>query len=351
MRIAEVAPLAECIPPRRYGGTERVVSYLTEELVRLGHDVTLFASGDSETRARLISVRARAQRMREHAEFGMPFEVLTLEKVRQHAEEFDVLHFHIDYIHFPLVRCQGATSLTTPHGRLDIPAIVPLYREFSDLPLVSISDAQRRPLPELNWQATIYHGLPTHMYVPEAVHGEYLVFLGRLSPEKRVDHAVEIAARSDIPLKVAAKVDPCDAAYYEAVAKPAMRHPLVEYVGEIGDHEKQELLGGALALLFTIDWPEPFGLVMIESLACGTPVIGYRRGSVAEVVQHGVTGFVVDGVEQAVRAVNRVGEISRRRCRSIFEARFSVQRMAEDYLTVYRSLTESRRPLVEAASR
>ncbi|MRR12703.1 glycosyltransferase family 4 protein, partial [bacterium] len=237
MRIAEVAPLAESVPPKRYGGTERVVSYLTEELVRLGHDVTLFASGDSQTAARLLSVRERAQRMREHAEAGMPYEVLMLERIRQHAGEFDVIHFHVDYIHFLLARCERLPCVTTPHGRLDIPAIAPLYNEFSDLPLVSISDAQRTPLPHLNWQATIYHGLPLDMYSLQPKRGEYLAFLGRLSPEKRVDDAVAVAERVGIPLKVAAKVDPADQDYYEAVAEPAMRHPLVEYVGEVAEHE------------------------------------------------------------------------------------------------------------------
>lgn len=351
MRIAEVAPLAESVPPRQYGGTERVVSYLTEELVRLGHEVTLFASGDSVTAARLLPVRARAERMLEHTADGMPYEVLMLEQIRQHAREFDVVHFHIDYIHFLLARCERFASLTTPHGRMDIPAVAPLYREFSELPLVSISDAQRRPLPDLNWQATIYHGLPLHAYSVQPRRGEYLAFLGRLSPEKRVDQAVEIAVRAGIPLKVAAKVDPADEEYYEAIAKPAMSHPLVEYVGEIGEHEKQELLGGALALLFTIDWPEPFGLVMIESMACGTPVIAYRRGSVPEVLQDGLTGFVVDGIEQAVRALNKVEELSRRRCRQIFEARFSVQRMAQDYLDVYDRIAQSRQVLSVVGSR
>lgn len=351
MRIAQVAPLAESVPPRRYGGTERVVSYLTEELVRQGHDVTLFASGDSTTSARLFPVRERAERLREHSADGMPYEVLMLEHVCRRAAEYDVVHFHVDYIHFPLVRGLQLPSLTTPHGRLDIPAIAPLYREFAELPLVSISNSQREPLPDLNWQGTVYHGLPLESYRVQPKRGEYLAFLGRLSPEKRFDHAVEIAKRCGIPLKVAAKVDPADEEYYETVARPAMAHPLVEYVGEIGDHEKQELLGGALALLFTLDWPEPFGLVMIEAMACGTPVIAYRRGSVPEVIQEGLTGYVVDGIEAAVRAVQAVASISRRRCRTVFEARFSSHRMAQDYLSVYRRIAKAQPALAGVASR
>lgn len=350
MRIAEVAPLAETVPPARYGGTERVVSYLTEELVRQGHDVTLFASGDSHTTARLLAPRPRAQRAREHSMDSLPYEVLMLEQVCQHADEFDVIHFHTDFVHFPLARRESFTAVTTPHGRLDIPSLAPLYREFGELPLVSISDAQRRPLPEANWQATIYHGLPPDLYRVQPSKGEYLAFLGRLSPEKRVDYAVEVAKRTGMPLKVAAKVDPADEEYYRAIARPVMNHPLVEYVGEIADHEKQEFLGGAHALLFTIDWPEPFGLVMIEAMACGTPVVAHRRGSVPEVIDEGVTGFIVDDLDHAAAAVERVGGIRRRQCRQVFEARFSAGRMARDHVAVYQRLAESHRVLAGAAS-
>lgn len=350
MRIAQVAPLAESVPPKCYGGTERVVSYLTEELVRQGHEVTLFASGDSVTRARLVSTRPKAYRSREHSTDGMPYEVLMLEQVCRRGDEFDVVHFHIDYLHFPIARREQFASVTTPHGRLDIPALGPLYREFRDLPVVSISYSQRTPLPMANWQATVYHGLPPDLYSYQARAGEYLAFLGRISPEKRVDDAIAVATRVGMPIKIAAKVDPADEEYYETIAKPAMQHPLVEYVGEIGDHEKQEFLAGAYALLFTIDWPEPFGLVMIEAMACGTPVIAYRRGSVPEVMEDGRTGFVVDDLDGAVSAVEKVSGIARCSCRDVFDRRFTVTRMAQDYLRVYDRLVSKRPVLVGAAA-
>lgn len=351
MRIAQVAPLAESVPPKYYGGTERVVSYLTEELVRQGHEVTLFASGDSVTSAQLVAGRPRAYRSREHSQDGMPYEVLMLEQVCKRADEFDVVHFHVDFVHFPLVRRMAFANLTTPHGRLDIPALAPLYREFRELPIVSISDAQRTPLPWVNWLATIYHGLPDDLYSLQPKDGSYLAFLGRISPEKRVDLAIEIAKRVDIPIKIAAKVDPADEEYFEAVARPAMDHPLVEFVGEIGDHEKQEFLGDAHAMLFTIDWPEPFGLVMIEAMACGTPVIAYRRGSVPEVMEEGRTGYVVDDFDAAVAAVRRVDHISRSACRDAFERRFTVRRMAKSYLQVYERLSARQPMLLGAAVR
>ncbi|MHB8760879.1 MAG: glycosyltransferase family 4 protein [Coriobacteriia bacterium] len=349
MRIAQVAPLAESVPPKYYGGTERVVSYLTEELVRQGHQVTLFASGDSVTAARLVPGRPHAARSREHSQDGMPYEVLMLEQVCRHADEFDMVHFHTDFAHFPLMRRLPFASLTTPHGRLDIPALAPLYREFSDLPVVSVSNAQREPLPWANWLATIHHALPPDCYSLREDDGSYLAFLGRLSPEKRVDEAIEIAKRADIPIRIAAKVDPADEEYYEAVARPAMRHPLVEFVGEIGDHEKQEFLGGALAMLFTIDWPEPFGLVMIEAMACGTPTIAYRRGAVPEVMEEGRTGFVVDGLDEAIIAVNAVGGVDRPACRDVFERRFTVERMAREYVRVYERIADRRSTMKVAA--
>lgn len=350
VRIAQVAPLSESVPPKYYGGTERVVSYLTEELVRQGHDVTLFASGDSVTSARLIPGRMRAYRSREHSTDAMPYEVLMLEQVYRRAEEFDIVHFHIDYLHFPLARRGTFASVTTPHGRLDIPALAPLYREFNELPVVSISDAQRVPLPSANWVATVYHALPPDMYAFEPKPGSYLAFLGRLSPEKRVDLAIKIAERVGMPIKIAAKVDPADEEYFEQVAKPAMHHPLVEFVGEISDAEKQEFLAGAYALLFTIDWPEPFGLVMIEAMACGTPVVAYRRGSVPEVMEDGKTGFIVDDLDSAVAAVERIGQVPRCNCREVFERRFVVSRMARDYLRVYERLTTRTPVLVGVAA-
>ncbi len=338
MRIALVAPLYESVPPKYYGGTERIVSYLTEELVRMGHDVTLFASGDSETSARLVASCRRSLRMDQRCIDQMAHHVLMMERVFQRADEFDVVHFNIDYLHFPLSRRRGLTHVTTLHGRLDIPDLVPLYREFRDIPVVSISYAQREPLPWANWQATVYHGLPADMYRFRAEPGTYFAFVGRISPEKRVDRAVEIARRVGIPLKIAAKVDRVDRDYFESVVEPLLRDPLVEFVGEIGDGEKDEFLGNAYALLFPIDWPEPFGLVMIEAMACGTPVIAYRHGSVPEVMEEGRTGFIVESLEEAVAAARRVPELSRARCRAVFDERFTAGRMARDYLQVYDDL-------------
>jgi glycosyltransferase involved in cell wall biosynthesis len=335
MKIAQVAPLYESVPPRHYGGTERVVSYLTEELVRQGHDVTLFASGDSVTRARLVAVTPRSLRLAEQCVDHLSHHILMLESLCQQAHEFDVVHFHIDYLHFPLSRRGNIPHLTTLHGRLDIADLQPVYREYSEMPLVSISNAQREPLPHANWRATVYHGLPDTLYRPRYGRGEYLAFVGRISPEKRVDRAIEIARQVGIPLRIAAKVDPVDAAYFEQVIEPLLREPLVEYVGEIGEDEKDEFLGNACALLFPIDWPEPFGLVMIEAMACGTPIVAYRRGSVCEVMEDGHTGFIVDTLEEAVHATRRIPEISRERCREVFEQRFTATRMANDYVRAY----------------
>ncbi len=287
MRIAQVAPLYESVPPKYYGGTERIVSYLTEELVRQGHDVTLFASGDSVTAAQLVPACPSSLRLDRSCEDQLAHHVLMLEHVVQRAAEFDVLHFHVDYLHFPFSRRQPTPHVTTLHGRLDIPDLVPLYREFNGVPLVSISDAQREPLPWANWLATVYHGLPPDLYRFRGEPGGYLAFLGRISPEKRVDRAIEIAQRVRMPLRIAAKIDAVDQAYFEREIEPLLDDPLVEYVGEIGETEKDEFLGNAQALLFPIDWPEPFGLVMIEALACGTPVIAYRHGSVPEVLDDG----------------------------------------------------------------
>lgn len=338
MRIAQIAPLYESVPPKYYGGTERVVSYMTEELVRQGHDVVLFASGDSVTAAELIAVCPRSLRLDPECRDPLAHHILLLERVSRDVASFDALHFHIDYLHFPLSRRLRLPALTTLHGRLDLPDLVPLYRQFTREPLVSISHAQRAPLPWVNWQGTVHHGLPEDLYAYQSTPGEYLAFLGRISPEKRVDHAIAIATRAGMPLKIAAKVDPQDREYFETDIEPLLSHPLVEYLGEIGEGEKGELLGGARALLFPIDWPEPFGMVMIEAMACGTPVIAFRRGSVPEVMEDGVTGFIVDTVDEAVEAVDRLSMIDRAACRAVFEARFTAARMAQDYVALYRRL-------------
>jgi glycosyltransferase involved in cell wall biosynthesis len=338
MRIAQIAPLYESVPPRLYGGTERVVSYLTEELVRGGHEVTLFASGDSRTAARLVASCPRALRLDPEGSGSPAPHLCQLEDVFEDTSRFDLMHFHVDYGHFPLSSRQAVPHVTTLHGRLDLPHIVPVFRRFDRMPVVSISDAQRPPLPWLAWVGTVYHGLPRDLYDFDPRPGEYLAFLGRISPEKRLDWAIEIARRAGQPLRVAAKIDPADRAYHEETIAPLLRQPHVDFVGEIGEEDKREFLGRASALLFPIDWPEPFGLVMIESFACGTPVVAFRRGSVPEVVDEGVTGFVVDGIEEAVSAVRRVGDLSRAACRERFEQRFSVERMAADYVDVYREL-------------
>ncbi|RME34170.1 MAG: glycosyltransferase family 4 protein [Deltaproteobacteria bacterium] len=337
MKIAQVSPLYESVPPRLYGGTERVVSWLTEELVRQGHDVTLFASGDSVTSAKLVPCASEALRLAGCRE-PLAHHLLMLEEVARRLEEFDIVHYHVDYLHFPLSRRSNVPQLTTLHGRLDSPELAPLFREYRDMPLVSISNAQRRPLPFANWTGTVYHGLPTDQFRLNPDGGGYLAFLGRISPEKRPDRAIEIAKRSGLPLKIAAKVDRADQEYFEREIKPLLSHPLVEFIGEINDADKQDFLGQALALLFPIDWPEPFGLVMIEAMACGTPVVAWRCGSVPEVMENGVTGFVVASLEEAVQAVKRVEKLDRRVCRAVFERRFSSRRMAEDYVLLYRRL-------------
>jgi glycosyltransferase involved in cell wall biosynthesis len=338
MRIAQVAPLFESVPPKLYGGTERVVSYLTEELVQQGHEVTLFASGDSVTKARLVAGCRHSLRMNKHCVDRLAHQIVMLERVFQRAAEFDIVHFHVDYLHFPLSRRQLMTHVTTLHGRLDIPDLVPLYQEFRDMPVISISNEQREPLPWANWQATVHHGVPADMYRFRPEPGTYFAFLGRISPEKRVDRAIKIAKQVGIPLKIAAKVDRVDKDYFETVIDPLLRHPLVEFVGEIGEGEKDKFLGNAYALLLPIDWPEPFGLVMVEAMACGTPVIAYRSGAVPEVMEEGYTGFIVNELEDAVEAARRVPELSRKRCREVFEKRFTATRMAHDYLRVYERL-------------
>jgi glycosyltransferase involved in cell wall biosynthesis len=349
MRIAEVAPLYESVPPKYYGGTERVVSYLTEELVRQGHEVTLFASGDSVTKARLVPACRRSLRLDERCVDQMAHHLVMLEHVFARAADFDIVHFHVDYMHFPLSRRDPITHVTTLHGRLDIPDLVPLYQEFREMPVISISNGQREPLPWANWRATVYHGLPADRYRFRAEPGSYLAFLGRISPEKRVDRAIEIAKQVGMPLKIAAKIDQVDKDYFESVISPLLRNSPVEFVGEIGDVEKDEFLGNAYGLLFPIDWPEPFGLVMIEAMACGTPVIAYRGGAVPELVEHGHNGFVVERLEDAVEAVRHLAQLSRKRCREVFEQRFTARRMAHDYVQQFERLITSNQEVSEAA--
>ena len=344
MRIAQVAPLFESVPPKLYGGTERVVSYLTEELVRQGHDVTLFASGDSETQARLVEGCDTALRLRPGIIDGLAHHVVMIERVARMADEFDILHFHIDYPHFPVTRRGGWPNLTTLHGRLDIADLQPLYEEFGDMPVVSISDAQRAPLPHARWAGTVYHGLPPDTLVPGTGRGGYLVFLGRISPEKRVDRAIEIARRVGLPIRIAAKIDRADREYFDREIASLFGEPGVEYLGEIGESDKQAFLGDAAAMLFPIDWSEPFGLVMIEAMACGTPVVAWRSGSVPEIVEEGVTGCVVSSIDEAVSATKRALAFDRDRCRAGFERRFTAERMARDYVTLYESLIDGGAP-------
>jgi len=339
VKIAQVAPLFESVPPRLYGGTERIVSYLTEELVRQGHEVTLFASGDSLTRARLVAAFPESLRLGGSCADPMVPHILELEEVSRRARDFDVIHFHCGFFALPFARRLPVPNLFTVHGRLDLPELPALFREFPEIPMVSISDNQRQPLPAANWVANIPHGVPgSRAEGPPPGPEAYLAFLGRICPEKRLDRAIEIAGRAGLPLKVAAKVDPADRDYYEATIRPLLRQPHVEFLGEIGDQEKRAFLGNALALLFPIDWPEPFGMVLIEALARGTPVVAFAQGSVPEVIEDGVTGFIVSDVPEAVRAVARVRELDRGACRNAFERRFTVKRMARDYLSLYNKL-------------
>jgi glycosyltransferase involved in cell wall biosynthesis len=340
VRIAQVSPLFESVPPKLYGGTERVVSFLTEELVRQGHDVTLFASGDSVTKARLIACSAQSLRLHKGCIDQFAHHIRMLEEVYRRAHQFDIIHFHIDYLHFPASRREHTPHVTTLHGRLDIPDLQPLYRTYPEMPLISISDAQRLPLPFANWQGTVYHGLPLNLLRCYPHRGQYLAFLGRVSPEKRVDRAIEIAKRLGMPLKIAAKVDKADRDYFTETIKPLLDHPLIEYVGEIGEAQKNQFLGEAAALLFPIDWPEPFGLVMVEAMACGTPVVAYRNGSVPEVMRDGVSGFIVNDMDQAVKATERALTLDRLACRKYFEERFSAGRMAEGYLQLFRGMLD-----------
>jgi glycosyltransferase involved in cell wall biosynthesis len=344
MHIAQVAPLTEAIPPKLYGGTERVVSWLTEELIALGHDVTLFASGDSVTSARLEAVWPRALRLDGAVRDPNALHMMMLERVYRSASDFDILHCHLDYYPFSLFSRQSTPFVTTLHGRLDLPEHQPVFDTFSSVPVVSISNSQRRPLPQANWVRTVHHGLPADLLVPQSVKPSYFAFLGRIAPEKGIDRAIRIARHCGVPLKVAAKVDKVDQDYFDEQIKPLMTSGDVEYIGEINDREKSEFLSGAIALLVPIDWPEPFGLVMIEAMACGTPIIAFNRGSVPEIIDDGVTGFVVEDVNGAVGAVDRLGHLSRKKIRRRFEERFTARRMAQDYLAVYRSLSNAVSP-------
>ena len=348
MKIAQVAPLFESVPPRSYGGTERVVSYLTEALIDLGHEVTLFASGDSVTRARLFPVIRNSLRLDARRPDWVPWHMIMVDQVLRQAAEFDLIHFHIDYLHAFEARMSPTAWLGTAHGRLDSPDLAAFLRHFGNQNLVSISDRQRDPLPWYKgWLATVPHGLPVDLYRFHPVAQNYFAFVGRISPEKRVDRAIEIAIACGVPLRIAAKVDAVDQAYFDDRIKPLLDHPLVEFVGEIGDAQKNEFLGNARALLFPIDWPEPFGLVMIEAFACGTPVIAYRCGSVPEEMEHGVTGIIVDDQEGAIAAARSIDGIDRRACRRAFETRFTSIIMAKRYVEVYRSLIK---PATSAAA-
>jgi glycosyltransferase involved in cell wall biosynthesis len=349
MRIAQIAPLFEAVPPKLYGGTERVVYALTEELVAMGHDVTLFASGDSITSAKLDAVWPRALRLDPSVKDWIAAYMRMMELVRRRAHEFDVLHFHVDYFPSSLFSRQGTPFLTTLHGRLDLPEYAEVYNLFPDVPMVSISDSQRLPLPDLNWVSTVLHGIPETLLTPQPVKQEYLAFLGRVSPEKGIEAAIRIAGRAGIKLRVAAKVDNADRAYFESAVEPLLKtNPHVEFIGEINDAQKPEFLSGAHALLFPIDWPEPFGLVMIESMACGCPVIAMRRGSVPEVMDHGVSGFIVDSEDEAVEALARVPALDRTAVRARFEQRWTARRMAQDYVEVYQRLARSSKPQLRA---
>lgn len=339
MRIAQIAPLIESVPPKLYGGTERIVSYLTEELTRQGHDVVLFASGDSVTSADLVACVPKALRLNTAVRDTIPYTMLMLDRVRACAQEFDILHFHIDQFHFPLFHDRPSSTLTTLHGRQDLPDLQALYRGFPDMPLVSISKSQRSPVPEANYAGTVLHGLPLDLHRPTlSPRGGYLAFLGRVSREKGLESAIRIAEAVGLPLKIAAKVDPVDQEYFDAAIKPLLSRPGVEFIGEINEREKTAFLGEALGLLFPITWPEPFGLVMIEAMACATPVLAFAHGSVPEVIENGITGYIVEGEAEAIGHVGRLLALDRRRIRRRFEERFSAVRMAAEYAGIYENL-------------
>lgn len=345
MRIAQVAPLFESVPPKTYGGTERVVSWLTEELVRLGHQVTLFASGDSMTTAELVACCPESLRLYSGSIDHLAHHVAMLERVAKRKNDFDLVHFHVDYLHYPVSVRERYLHVSTLHGRLDLPDLVPLYDAYPDIPVVSISDSQREPLPNLNWQGTVHHGFPPETYTPSFKQGKYLAFLGRTSPEKGLDRAIEIASRAGIPLKIAAKVDKADQEYFDTCIKPLLDSENVEFLGEIAYPEKNSFLAQAAALMFPIAWPEPFGIVMIEAMACGTPVIAYPFGSVPEVIQDGISGYIVQDIEGALQAVKKLGQLDRKKIRKSFEQRFTASRMTQGYLKIYnRILSRKKAP-------
>jgi glycosyltransferase involved in cell wall biosynthesis len=342
MRIAQVSPLIERVPPKYYGGIERIVSYLTEELVSGGHDVTLFASGDSQTSARLVSVVNEAVRL---GNLGDPlaYHLLMLEELAKREHEFDIVHCHLSFEHFALARRLQIPTVTTQHGRLDLTGTQAVFREFSDMPVVSISNDQRKPIPDANWVGTVYNALPDDLFTFNNTPANYLAFLGRASPEKGLHTAIEIAAAVGLDIKIASKVDRADQEYFDNRIKPLIKKPAVEFLGEISESAKNELLGNAIAMLFPIDWPEPFGLVMIEAMACGTPVIAFPRGAVPEVIDDGETGFLVKDAQSAIAAIGKINTISRRHCRDVFEQRFTVRTMTDDYLDVYQTVMETTR--------
>ena len=349
MKIAQVAPLVEAVPPKFYGGTERVVAYLTDALVELGHEVTLFASGDSLTKATLVPIWPRALRLDPSVMDPFAPVFMQLEMVARRANEFDVIHAHLDYFGYPLLRRLGVPSVTTLHGRLDLPELPPLYELYGDIPVVSISDSQRAPLPQANYVATISHGLPKDLLAKGSGAGGYLAFLGRISPEKAPDAAIRIAAEAGIPLKIAAKVDRVDEEYFKSTIEPLLSLGQVEFIGEISEDQKGEFLGNAAGLLFPIAWREPFGLVMIEAMACGTPVIAFANGSVPEVIEHGLTGFIVHNEREAVEAVSRIGTLDRSRIRDEFDRRFTAHHMAQNYLKLYARLARIQRLAANAS--
>jgi glycosyltransferase involved in cell wall biosynthesis len=336
LRIAQVAPLYESVPPRMYGGTERIVSFLTEALVADGHTVTLYASGDSETSAHLVPVLKESLRLDNQKVDQIAPHIAMLQMVQNDIHQYDIVHYHIDYLHFPLSRKSPVPAITTLHGRLDIPELQLLYRLYPEAPVISISDSQREPLQHANWRGTVYHGIPRNLLKFYPGPGKYLAFLGRISAEKGLEHAIDIAIGSNIPLKIAAKLDPSDQSYFEKNIRHKMDHPLIEYIGEVNEQQKNEFLGNAMALVFPIQWEEPFGLVMIEALACGTPVVAYPRGSVLEILSDNQSGFIVRNVEEAILAVKNIHHLSRENCREIFEERFTVERMVNDYLRIFR---------------
>jgi glycosyltransferase involved in cell wall biosynthesis len=343
MSIAQVAPLYESVPPKLYGGTERVVSFLTEELVKQGHEVTLFASADSVTKARLIGNVEEALRLNSRCVDHLTYHIVQLQEVADRAKEFDIIHFHTDYLHFPVSINFEVPHVTTLHGRLNLPELQFLYNKFCRQPVISISDNQRSPLPQANWVATIHHGLPLNLLGPIDEEENYFAFLGRISPEKRVDRAIEIAKAVGIKIKIAAKIDKADQEYFDQEIRALFDHPLVEFIGEINDNQKQQFLGKAAALLFPIDWPEPFGLVMLEAMACGTPVIAFNSGSVPEIIEDGKSGFIVNSVDEAINAVKKLHLLNKPEVRNCFEKRFTAGRMANDYVNVYQKLAGEKR--------